>query len=1784
MEASEMQDRLRKSLQIIKRLQEQLTEKRSMQKVSILGSSFTLPGGNETYHSFWDTLNQKKHAITKYPAERIDLLGLSSEEIAHVSGGFIDSIDQFDPGFFNIGLEEARAMDPQHRILLEQVWRAFEDSNLNIEEFKGKKVGVFIALSNNDYSCQRFRTDQEKSPYDFTGNILATAAGRISYSFDFRGPAIVVDTACSSALVAMDQAYHSLIEGRCDLAVVAGVNLILDLRVNEVLRQIEATSPEGFCKPLDASANGYTRSEGGAAFILKRTADVDLSWEKPICEILGSATNHDGKSNGFTAPNGKAQEAVIREALRDAGIKPSDIDFIELHGTGTKLGDPIEIEAIRNVFTADQRSKKLLLGAVKSNVGHLECAAGFAGLIKIILSLQNKALPPTVNITRLNPLINWHNDLEVPLETKSMQDYEKITAGISSFGISGTNAHLIVSSVEENKATQEAKSILPLLISAPSEDKLITLIESYKLFLTSENYRWSDICSASAVGRKHWSYRAAIIAGSVSEALEKLKSGQIAYSIPTKKDASNEQVYGETGNQNWRVAMEIQQNYLSGKEIVWKDVFPPTSKKTMLPGLPFSKRQCWVYKNSNDDNGPVVGQVLNHPFLKKIIHPPSDAKTYHFIGTIDLNKHKWLEGHQLFNQVVFPGAGIHEMAHFVGQSVSSEPIQVNNLRIIEPIFIDTAATIWIELKHDGSKYTGVLFTQSEGKEWIRSSSFDISSREKSAGWEKPSLEGQSMDISKFYKRCESIGICYKDRFAQLREVTYHQQFLKGRVDESDVNNDFLIAPHILDNCFQVFGVWLMEHFGSKAFVPTDTKSFRFYQKPQGPVEISIKLPDQGLENGKITASLSIYSSNGLCAELIDFSVMQVDKDNLLKSIDRLDNHIYEIYWETEELNYENLATTSLPTFSSAFENQMILERSAKTLMGLDVLADAFVAHILNELGFHKMNGKKMEKSALCEDFNILKKHSRLFTRILDIGVENNWLNELDENYEVISIPKTNINEAIQAFKTDYPHAQMELKVLTECASNIPKVLLGQKDPLEILFPGGSTEILSDFYNCDPFLIMYELCKDSLAEWLKENEKLRKIKILEIGAGTGSTTKKLLPLLEDLDITYEYTDISPLFITVAQEELKNYPFINYRLLNIEEPISEQGFTAESYDLIIASNVLHATSDLARTFSNVSTLLKNKGSLFMLEGNMAMKWIDLIFGLTSGWWLFNDSELRPKHATLSVSKWQRFLTSSGFTFPQCIEPFFEGKTASGQSVIWSQKKSIEYAESAKIHELPNHAENAILKFEKTPDHNTLHIIKIVNETKCLGSEDHTRILLDLVEKLKYLNAVNSGNKRLFIFYNSKDHTQIIGFWRVLQNEWKDWDINLVLCDYLSPELIQAEIASASKGDCSRWKESKREVLRLRRRDLENKSLLDFRNKKVLITGSSGGLGQAIISWLLNKGVSKIIGVSRSRGLEEIKDKRIEYHYSDAVDWIDNADMEDIFAIFHLAGTLDNQLVVNHTSQSILNVLRPKIDGAMKLRRSAVMYSIPHLIHFGSSASWLGTVGQANHAYANFDLSDPISPAFLNEVSILWGAWTSGGAVEKYDAGSWVVRIGMSTIETREGLDLLDRIIVSGYRELGIFQLDWATYQKVMKNTPFIQELTDKQDFPAQSFPDEKPAALFRNHDEIAAWLELQLSYTLGYGSKQSFDHTAGFFDLGLDSLTTLDLVKRIETSIHAKLPSTILFKYPTISHLAGFLLEQFGDSQNIETTDIQMKEDAQAIEFIDDLFNDMINEDR
>lgn len=1770
MEDRNMQERLRKSLAVIKKLQAELKSKRSEEKVSIIGAAFRMPGVGEDEESLWEGLINKFNAVTRFPNDRLELLGLNEDEVKDVKGGFISSIDQFDPGFFNIGLEEAKAMDPQHRMMLELVWRVFEDANYNIDDFRGKRVGVFIALSNNDYSFQRLRTEQSKSPYDFTGNILAPAAGRISYTFDFRGPAVVIDTACSTALVAMDQAYNSLLEGKCDLAIVGGVNLILDLRVNEVLHQIEALSPDGYCKPLDASANGYTRSEGGAAFLLKRESDLDADKDHPVCEILGSATNHDGKSNGFTAPNGKAQEAVIKEAIRNAGIRTTDIDIIELHGTGTKLGDPIEIEALQNVLFQEQRDNKLLVGSVKSNIGHLECAAGFAGLIKLILSFKHKTFPPTAHIKELNPLINWHNKLDVPTQEVSLEHHKQIIAGISSFGISGTNAHLILGSSAKHQAPAQEDEMQTLLLSAPSQEKLKALIEDYKSYLSHTVFTWEEVCAAAALGRKHWSFRATIEARNNCEALQNINSGSLSFSDNHKKLAKPEQ------NSSGVHPNSLKIRYLNGEELDYTQLFRPLKRKVKIPGLTFLKRGCWVYKNEVFNNAIRITKNLTHPFLKSYFTIPGDEMGHHFTGKIDLQEHPWLHGHQLFGQVVFPGSGIQELAMFAAKELLETGTPVKELKIISPLYLSGTINLWLQLKKiKEGNYEGSVYSRMEEGDWVLNSTFQLINTPIQEPTSFTFSVGNTLSITKFYASCKSIGIQYDDTFAKLEKVIVQGNKLYGFLGEFPEHGNFLISPDILDNCFQVLGVWLLDQFGPQAFVPAQIGISFIYRKPKSKVKVVVELPEHRGQNS-IAVSIRVYDGQGLCALFEDFTVVKVDENSIIKPHYFSELPLHTLSWIRDELPVTSTSSLSLPSFNFKFEDKKLLNRSRNTLQALEVLALDFVADIFIRLGFQEWQGQQVLKSDLIRKLKISSKHEKLFGRLLEMGLEAQWFQKKGRFYEIQTLPDVMVDHSIQKFQDSFPHASMELEVVKSCAQNIPAILLGEKDALEVLFPGGSTKLISEFYDSDPFRIMYNICLESFKEWLNFNSSARTFRILEIGAGTGSTSKHLLPLLTDYDVQYDYTDISPLFLSDAREKFKEYAFVNYKTLNIEEPPQEQGYELNSYDLIIASNVLHATKDLNNTFEKVLNLMKPGGALFMLEGIKAMKWIDLIFGLTSGWWLFEDRHLRKSHATLNINDWRHFLSNSGFDHIQFLEPSYKEVSSSGQAVIWAQKIVVQDVKRASVQWVSN---ESISKGLSDLKEDAFAIAIESNQEALVDVDAHVDVLVQLIDKLKYLDQLDPQNKNLFLFYTIKNSQQIIGFWRVLQNEWLEWNINLVITDDLDDAIVQNEIAHAQKGECSKYKDGQRKILRLVTERLNLGTPLDFNNKKVIITGASGGLARILIKWLLEKGVRKILGVSRSIRSDLIKDIRVTYEKSDVLDWRTDEDLEDYFAIFHLAGSISNQMVLNQDKNTLSSVLKPKIEGAMKMRDIALQNQIPHVFHFSSSAAWLGTSGQSNHAYANYHMTGINKIEQLNEISILWGAWNGAGAIKNYQAESWVHRIGMKTINPEEGLKTLDKILASSHEEIGVFEIDWGKYQTVMQRTPFIQDLVNGQ-LQSQTHTSEVSPASFTSIEEVIDWLELQLSLTLGYQQKQVFDTDSGFFDLGLDSLTALDFKKNIEREAAVNLPSTLVFKYPTINQLAIFL---YAEKQALSSDkQSHSKHESGAVEFIDEEFNSMMDE--
>ncbi|XXT16435.1 SDR family NAD(P)-dependent oxidoreductase [Sorangium sp. So ce429] len=546
--SSESTPAIKQALIAIKKLQAKLdAETRAKtEPIAIVGMACRFPGAASP-EAFWELLEQGRDAIAEVPASRWPLEppgdgAGAAEERAARWGAFLKDIDLFDARFFGITPREAKSMDPQQRLLLEVTWEALERAGQPPERLVGTRSAVFMGVVVTDYD--RLGTLEGVAPdmYAITGNGHCFPPGRLSYVLGLQGPSMAVDTACSSSLVAVHLACQSLRSGESSLAVAGGVNLMLTPWVTQALAASQALSVDGRCKTFDAQANGFVRGEGCGVVVLKRLSDAVADGDPVLAVIRGSAVNQDGRSTGLTAPSVLAQKALLRQALESAGISAPDLGYIEAHGTGTPLGDPVEMEALTDVLGAPREDgSTCVLGAVKTNIGHLEAAAGIASVIKVVLALQHEQIPANLHFESLNPRISLDKTpFVIPTEPVPWRPgARRRLAGVSSFGMSGTNAHAVLEEAPRapadgaardgaasgEAAGDEAAVIVPL--SARSPAALLALARSYRDLLADRASRaaaWPlrDIAYTAAVRRGHHEHRAAVVARSREELCERL--------------------------------------------------------------------------------------------------------------------------------------------------------------------------------------------------------------------------------------------------------------------------------------------------------------------------------------------------------------------------------------------------------------------------------------------------------------------------------------------------------------------------------------------------------------------------------------------------------------------------------------------------------------------------------------------------------------------------------------------------------------------------------------------------------------------------------------------------------------------------------------------------------------------------------------------------------------------------------------------------------------------------------------------------------------------------------------------------------------------------------------------------------------------------------------------------------------------------------------------------------------------------------------------------------------
>ena len=531
---------LLKALNAIDSLQSKLdaVERERSEPIAIVGLACRFPGSKDP-DEYWRLLSKGLDAVREVPPERWDKRRYYDPDPAapgkmHAPyGGFLDQVDLFDAAFFGISGREAESMDPQQRLLLEVTWEALENAGIAATGLRGSATGVYVGISSSDYAhLAMSNSSAGMDVYAATGGAHSVAAGRLSYILGLNGPAMAVDTACSSSLVAVHLACQSLRQHECNLALAGGVNLLLAPEPFVCLSKWGMMALDGRCKTFDERADGFVRGEGCGMIALKRLSEALKTGDRVLALIRGTAINQDGASSGLTVPNGLAQQELIRAALKSARLQPHDVDYIEAHGTGTSLGDPIELEAMAAVLGKNRSpDRPLRVASVKTNLGHLESASGIASLIKVVLSLGHQQIPRQLHFHKLNPHISLDGaPIEIPIETLAWPRSERArVAGVSSFGFSGTNAHVIIEEAPTPRKVVDTASFPDrsthlLILSATSESALRDLSLAYAEDFSKENgFALADICHTAAIGRSELSHRLAFPSGSIAEAKELLK-------------------------------------------------------------------------------------------------------------------------------------------------------------------------------------------------------------------------------------------------------------------------------------------------------------------------------------------------------------------------------------------------------------------------------------------------------------------------------------------------------------------------------------------------------------------------------------------------------------------------------------------------------------------------------------------------------------------------------------------------------------------------------------------------------------------------------------------------------------------------------------------------------------------------------------------------------------------------------------------------------------------------------------------------------------------------------------------------------------------------------------------------------------------------------------------------------------------------------------------------------------------------------------------------------------
>jgi acyl transferase domain-containing protein/enoyl-CoA hydratase/carnithine racemase/acyl carrier protein len=812
------------------------TDRVSPTDIAVVGMSCKLPGGIETPDDLWRVLAANECVIGSFPKSRRDWPS-ASDYPGIDRGGFVDDGDAFDAAFFRISPAEAQVTDPQQRMLLQLAWTCLEDAGVLPAALKGTNTGVFVGASNCDYSRLVQDAGLEIEAYNGVGSSLAILANRISYFYDLSGPSLVVDTACSSSLVALHSAVRSLRSGECDAALVGGVNFICHSDLSIAYHKAGMLAPDGRCKVFDATADGYVRSEGAVVLMLKPLRAAIADGNRIHAVVRGSATNHGGLAGGLTVPNPQKQKELLVAAWKDAGIAAHDLTCLEAHGTGTSLGDPIEVEGMQAAYAEhgpQLAAPSCAIGSVKSNLGHLESAAGITGLLKVILSLRHRQLPASVNFTQLNPAISLDG---TPF---AIQDHlrewiaEPRVAGVSSFGSGGANAHVVVQEYSSDVSGSDPENDYLFVLSAANDERLRDSASRVVEWLEREAaaVNFADAIFTWQTGRTAMKQRLAIKAKDAFDLREKLQQWLAGHrdgagiwsGHPGKVDSTLARMWQTRSGRQLAVQALLERDldalgtlWTAGMEIDWRRYYESSERRprpASVPAYPFAKDRHWI-------EPPASRQNVSRPALA-VIHPllhtnTSDLGRQSYSATFTGDEF-FLADHQVradgrTMQKVLPAVAYLEMTRAAIDRAlpawaESTVLELRNTVWVRPIVVTGATQVTIALSaNDRDEIDYEIYTEDAEQRLLHCQGRAmLSDRPAPDAIDVEQLSYAAIDPDGVYAAWARMGLVYGPAFRTITAIHHEagqsvvRLRLPQRVDETLPG--YVLHPSVMDGAVQ----------------------------------------------------------------------------------------------------------------------------------------------------------------------------------------------------------------------------------------------------------------------------------------------------------------------------------------------------------------------------------------------------------------------------------------------------------------------------------------------------------------------------------------------------------------------------------------------------------------------------------------------------------------------------------------------------------------------------------------------------------------------------------------------------------------------------------------------------------------------------------------------------------------------------------------------------------------------------------------------------------------------